>query len=308
MMTHYDSRHWPKRLPIRSNLRFEIDEYRKAVEAHPFNADIANTLGDLYLRAGEVRQAITFFTRVAELYRANGFMLKSIAVLKKISRVDPTDTDASVRIGDLFAKQGLIAEARLSYKSAGDSKYQGGELKGAIDAYKKLLALGASNAASFAKLAEMCSEYDLLEDAHQYFVQARTRYLQTGQTDMARDMAVKARQLELVGHVFSGSREKRREERYPLRLRTLVISETREWREYTESLDVSKSGIRFNLVRPVDWGSIIQVQLPMPSELRHNHGELSTYAAQAMVCRCEAMNGAHLVAAEFGMASAPMAE
>ncbi|HEY6331803.1 MAG TPA: PilZ domain-containing protein, partial [Blastocatellia bacterium] len=116
------------------------------------------------------------------------------------------------------------------------------------------------------------------------------------------EAATKARDIESGQHFLIGSREKRRQERYQLRLPAIVISEERQWQEQTETLDVSKSGIRFSLARPVDWCSILRVQLPLPSELRLRYQDRGTFSAHAMVCRCEESQGTHMIAAEFGMA------
>jgi hypothetical protein len=154
----------------------------------------------------------------------------------------------------------------------------------------------------------MYSKRDMHEDAHQYFIEAKTCYLLRGQHDEAREAATKARHIESGNNFSVGSREKRRQERYSLRLPAIVVSEERQWREQTETLDVSKSGIRFSLARPVDWCSVLRVQLPLPSELRLRYEDRGTFSAHAMVCRCEESHGMHMIAAEFGMAHELLSE
>ncbi|HUK91960.1 MAG TPA: tetratricopeptide repeat protein, partial [Blastocatellia bacterium] len=74
----------------RSDLPEEVvDWYHRSLEAGHTNPDIVNSLGDIYLRSGRVQEAITCFSQVAEIYRAKGYVSKSVAVLKKISRLAP---------------------------------------------------------------------------------------------------------------------------------------------------------------------------------------------------------------------------
>src|SRR5712692_7758063 len=46
-----------------------IDEYRKVVNADPGDLTTINTLGDLYVRAGKIPDAIANFSRIADSYR-----------------------------------------------------------------------------------------------------------------------------------------------------------------------------------------------------------------------------------------------
>src|ERR1041384_3290589 len=46
-----------------------IDEYRKVVNADPGDLTTVNTLGDLYVRAGRIQDAISNFSRIADSYR-----------------------------------------------------------------------------------------------------------------------------------------------------------------------------------------------------------------------------------------------
>ena len=54
-----------------------IDEYRKVVSADPGDLTTVNTLGDLYVRAGRIQDAISNFSRIANSYREGGFTLKA---------------------------------------------------------------------------------------------------------------------------------------------------------------------------------------------------------------------------------------
>ena len=82
----------------------------------------------------------------------------------------------------------------------------------------------------------------------------------------------------------SGGRtnELRRVERVRLRL-PVRVSIGRNWKELTETLDVSPLGIRFRLWRPVEPGSELRIELPMPKQLRTHNYEDDLYVASAFV-------------------------
>src|SRR5215472_10564408 len=87
-----------------------IEEYEKAFYADPRNLNIANALGDLYLKTGRTEDAIASFYDIAEAYRKEGYHVKSIAVFKKLAKLDPANTDVALKLADLLAKRGHIAE------------------------------------------------------------------------------------------------------------------------------------------------------------------------------------------------------
>ena len=73
-----------------------------------------------------------------------------------------------------------------------------------------------------------------------------------------------------------------------------------EWREQSETLDVSRTGIRLCLKKRVRHRTIVQLYLPLPLELR-SHGEPEEgYNVYALVRRVEPLkNGQRVVALEF---------
>jgi tetratricopeptide (TPR) repeat protein len=282
-----------------------IDWCRRSLKASRSYTDITNTIGDLYLRSGKLHEAIRCFSEVANHYSSNGHVSKSIAVLKKISRLVPTDPDVLMRIGDLLTSQGLPAEARMSYVCAGDSQYAGGRPEAAIVAYEKAIAVGESNVQLHMTLGGLYLERGILRKAHQSFISARREYLKKGQISSARRAAASAHSIEGMAE-FQSDRDfcRRKEERYVLRLPTTVVAENRQWRESTESLNISKSGIRFGLVRPLELDWVVGLLMQVPAQLGLGTIDETTYAVDAIVCHSERTdNGRYIIGAEFGMIS-----
>src|SRR5512144_305916 len=114
-----------------------------------------NKAGDLCVRMGRPADAIEHFNRIAEVYSADGFFLKAIAIYKKINKIDPTRLDVYDRLADLYARQGLTQDARSHYAVLADQWLKRNDLKGAIAAYSKLATLDPADLKVQTRLADL---------------------------------------------------------------------------------------------------------------------------------------------------------
>ena len=69
-------------------------------------------IGDLYAKLNNLKAANEQYIEVAKYFAGDGFHLKAIAVWKKVLRNDPSMLEANRELGDLYARQGLVAEAK----------------------------------------------------------------------------------------------------------------------------------------------------------------------------------------------------
>lgn len=169
-----------------------IDEYRKVVSADPGDLTTINTLGDLYVRAGRIQDAISNFSRIADSYREGGFTLKAIAMLKKISKLDPTNVETSMKLANLYSQQGLLVEARQQYLQVADSYARAGQTRKALEAYQKIADLDPSNTSVRMKLGEIYSRESMTEQAHEAFIMAGAEFLRKGDNEQALNANLKA--------------------------------------------------------------------------------------------------------------------
>ena len=169
-----------------------IDEYRKVVDADPGDLTTINTLGDLYVRAGRIQDAITNFSRIADSYREGGFTLKAIAMLKKISKLDPTNVETSMKLANLYSQQGLLVEARQQYLQVADSHARAGQTRKALEAYQKIADLDPSNTSVRMKLGDIYSRERMPEQAHESFIVAGAEFLRKGDSEQALNANLKA--------------------------------------------------------------------------------------------------------------------
>jgi tetratricopeptide (TPR) repeat protein len=169
-----------------------IDEYRKVVSADPGDLTTINTLGDLYVRAGRIHDAISNFSRIADSYREGGFTLKAIAMLKKISKLDPTNVETSMKLANLYSQQGLLVEARQQYLQVADAYARAGQTRKALDAYQKIADLDPSNTSVRMKLGEIYSREGMTEQSHESFIMAGAEFLRKGDSEQALNANLKA--------------------------------------------------------------------------------------------------------------------
>jgi tetratricopeptide (TPR) repeat protein len=108
-----------------------IAEYARVVEDQPRDWNSANALGDLYVRAAQADQAIVLYRRIAEHLLAEGFYPRAAALFKKILKIVPDDEAAQLRLGEISARQGLMADAKAYYSTIASRRRQRGDEAGA---------------------------------------------------------------------------------------------------------------------------------------------------------------------------------
>jgi len=103
-------------------------------------------------------------------------------------------------------------------------------------------------------------------------------------------------------------RDRRRSERFSLALPTRVTGYERngKWTETTQTLDVSRTGVKVSLRKDVGYGMVVQLAQPLPAKLRSHSVYDPAYKAYAIVRRIEAQaDGLKTVGLEFLGEQAP---
>ena len=101
-----------ERLVRQGKLDAAIAEYLQVVEDQPADWTTANTLGDLYVRAGKADLAAGQYARIAEHFMAEGFYSKASALYKKLLKLTPGNEVAELNLAEISQKQGLLADAK----------------------------------------------------------------------------------------------------------------------------------------------------------------------------------------------------
>jgi pilus assembly protein FimV len=132
-----------------------IELLRQIVQANPRDANTLNQIGFLYEKINNVKAANEQYAKVAEFYAKDGFYLKAIACWKKVLKNDPALLDAHLSLGDLYAKQGLSAEAKTMLGEAFDECVKRGRHREAGEVLRRMAELDPSDMKVRIRLAEL---------------------------------------------------------------------------------------------------------------------------------------------------------
>src|SRR6185295_16073623 len=174
-----------------------IKEYRQFIKNDDSDLTTLNMLGDLLARGGvaEKEEAASCFLRIAEHYREQEFRLKAIAMYRKIEKLKPRDPLIARELGDLYAAQGLIADARTQYLVVADAHTRAGQSKDTLEVLHKIADLDPQNTEIRLKLGEGYVKEGMLSEAAKAFSQAAKSLLENSQFEKALGAYSKALEL-----------------------------------------------------------------------------------------------------------------
>src|SRR6185503_325587 len=172
-----------------------IKEYRQIIKHDEQDLTAVNMLGDLLARAGQKDEAISCFLRIAEHYREQEFRLKAIAMYKKIEKLKPRDPDTASKLGELYAAQGLIVDARAQFLIVADAYTRSGETRKNLAVLHRIADLDPHNTNIRVQLAEGYLKEKMENDAARAFGEAAKRLLEDG--DLEKSHSAYLRALEL---------------------------------------------------------------------------------------------------------------
>ncbi|HSC78671.1 MAG TPA: tetratricopeptide repeat protein, partial [Candidatus Acidoferrales bacterium] len=122
-----------------------IREYQRVLSQDPRDQNALNIIGDLYSRMNNPTEAVRYYTKLADVYVKEGFLVRGIAMFKKISKLDTHDTNAMERLADLYTMQGLLSEARAQYLQLAEMYLKGNHAPQALQVMQKVLDLDPEN-------------------------------------------------------------------------------------------------------------------------------------------------------------------
>lgn len=151
------------------------------------DANVHNTLGDLYLKKGDKKSAIGHFHKSAEFFRGEGFSLKAIALYKKIINIDPSDVDALIALGELNNEKQFVTDALKYYLSAADVLSKSAEKDKLVRTYGSILSLAPFNIPLREKIAGLFLKDGLLLNATREYSYIARFYEDKGDYEKAKD-------------------------------------------------------------------------------------------------------------------------
>jgi len=113
-----------------------------------------DTLGELQLKAGLLKDAMGTYEQAAGLYFTLGQHERAIGIYERIVRLAPRDMEARERLVNMYIQVGRIGEAVECERSMAEFYSAEGRTEGAIAALHQLLALAPDDVRALHTLAQ----------------------------------------------------------------------------------------------------------------------------------------------------------
>lgn len=169
-----------------------IESYQEILKQTPKDTRALNNLGDLYLRKKMADKAANVFNTLAQIYDEDGYTLRAIAICQKAIKIDQESLPIRTRMAELYARQGLVAEAQGQYLDLADSYEKNGQVKEALDIFRKLADLDPKNLSVRVKLGNMFHKEGMGSEAVVEWVKVAEAYLKQNKTEDAVELLEKA--------------------------------------------------------------------------------------------------------------------
>ena len=172
-----------------------IKQYATILENDPSDLTLLNTIGDLYVRDGNIPEGLKQFYHLAEAYGREGFIVKAIAIYKKISKIDRNTAEPYLRLMELYLTQGLAREAREQCANAFEFYRTTRQEEKALEVLRRLIRLDPNNANSHLKLAQYAETIGEGKEAADAYLEAANAAQRKGDTSTAESALSKAEEI-----------------------------------------------------------------------------------------------------------------
>jgi len=154
-------------LEAQGKVKQAIKELQKAVKAKMADGNVYNRLGDLYIKANEVEDAIIVFRQGVESFKKDTFFRNALALCKKILRHDPANIDIYADIGGILLDLDEKSDAIIYYFSYIDKQLEKNnekEVLKTVDAIRKIGIMDGKVIKKINETYKTLKREDLLKD------------------------------------------------------------------------------------------------------------------------------------------------
>ena len=155
-----------------------LDGYDKSDEE--VDVSLFNRVGDLYLKQGNVADAVDYYEQAVDRYAEGGFFNNAIALCNKILRNSPGRASVYYKLGKISAHKGFKADAKASFLEYADRMQQAGKIDEAFRALKEFADLCPDQDDIRLMLADQLSKKDRGAEAVEQLQLLHERYTQEG--------------------------------------------------------------------------------------------------------------------------------
>jgi tetratricopeptide (TPR) repeat protein len=166
-------------------IREAVAEYEKLAVGDPQDVGTLNIVGDLYIRLGQNDRAVNSFQKVAEEYERRGLFSQALAICKKIHKLSPDAADSTLKLGDLYAQQGFLADAKSAYAGVAGRLAGSGKTAEAVAIFEKIIKLDGEDHEARKALARLYRQAGNLDAALDQLNESAEVRIEKGQFDAA---------------------------------------------------------------------------------------------------------------------------
>ncbi|HSB08286.1 MAG TPA: tetratricopeptide repeat protein [Blastocatellia bacterium] len=159
-LTKTESLRHAQQLVAEGRVSYAISIYQKIVDDDPSDLNAISVLGDLYVKAGRITDAVEHLLRIAENYLRAGSAASAAYILNKVLKIDPANPVAHMNLGELHLKDKEIDRAHDDFIEAGAAFWHKGNITAALRMNKRALDIMPTSRKAKSALALIQGEID----------------------------------------------------------------------------------------------------------------------------------------------------
>ena len=180
----------------KGKLQEAIQEYQKLSTADPQDLNIRSIIGDLHIQSSQKDKAIAEFKKIVQFYEKKSLVNQSLAIYKKMNRIDPKDAETAIKLADLLQNQGYLQEAKKKYLSVADILRKTGQINKAISCFEKILKIDKEDHQAKILLADLYAEEGMIPMAVNELNEVAEQKIRENELKQAKEILIKAKSLQ----------------------------------------------------------------------------------------------------------------
>src|SRR5947208_7543758 len=161
-----------------------LRSYEKSDEE--MDVGLYNRVGDIYLKQGNVADAVDYYEQAVDRYAEGGFFNNAIALCNKILRNSPGRASVYYKLGKISAQKGFNSDAKVNFLEYADRMQKAGKVDEAFRALKEFADLSPDQDDIRLMLADQLSKQERGPEAIEQLQVLYERYSQQGRDLEAR--------------------------------------------------------------------------------------------------------------------------
>src|SRR5215207_9337420 len=135
-----------------------------------------NRVGDIYLKQGNVADAVDYYEQAVDKYAETGFFNNAIALCNKILRNSPGRASVYYKLGKISAQKGFKSDAKVNFLEYADRMQKAGKVDEAFRALKEFADLCPDQDEIRLMLADQLTKADRKPEAIEQLQMLHERY------------------------------------------------------------------------------------------------------------------------------------